>query len=99
MRDAVFENLAIGELIKSRYNSGQDSNLYFYREHSGREVDALSITADGINLYEIKAGKIFRADYLDNMKYLHQTIEGINKSTVIFDGDSIPPLTINIHEI
>ncbi len=42
-RGAVFENLAMAELLKSRYNRGLDPNLYFYREKSGREVDALML--------------------------------------------------------
>ena len=99
LKGAIFENLAIGELIKSRFNGGQDPNIYFYREHSGREVDALSVTAEGLNLYEIKAGKVFRTDYMDNIKSLQQTLKNINKTTVIFDGDSIPPLALNIREI
>ncbi|MBD5328086.1 MAG: ATP-binding protein [Bacteroides sp.] len=99
LKGAIFENLAISELIKSRFNGGQDPNIYFYREHSGREVDAVSVTADGLNLYEIKAGKVFRTDYMDNIKSLQQTLKNINKTTVIFDGDSIPPLALNIREI
>lgn len=99
LKGAIFENLAISELIKSRFNGGQDPNIYFYREHSGREVDAVSVTAEGLNLYEIKAGKVFRTDYMDNIKSLQQTLKNINKTTVIFDGDSIPPLALNIREI
>lgn len=99
LKGAVFENMAIGELLKRRFNAGEDPNLYYYREKSGIEVDALAMTSEGINLYEIKAGKILRPDFMENMKYLKRTLPGINKTSVIFDGQGFPPTSINIREI
>lgn len=43
LRGAIFENAAVIELIKQRYNSGREPRVYFYREHRGREVDAVSV--------------------------------------------------------
>jgi len=99
LKGAVFENLAIGELIKNQYNQSRDPNIYFYREQSGREVDAIQVTPDGIDLYEIKAGKVFKPEFKENMDYLKRTIAGIRKTTVIYDGESIPPVTMNIRDI
>lgn len=99
LKGAIFENLAIGELIKRQYNASRDPNIYFYREQSGKEVDALLVSPEGIKLYEIKAGKIFRPDYKENMDYLKHTLDNVQSTTVIYDGDNIPPLTINIRDI
>ncbi|MDE6783611.1 MAG: DUF4143 domain-containing protein [Paramuribaculum sp.] len=99
LKGAVFENLAIGELLKNQYNNSKDPNLYFYREHSGKEVDALLVTPGGTKLYEIKAGKVFRADYKENMDYLKDSISDIVSTTVIYDGESLPPITLNIRDI
>lgn len=99
LRGAVFENLAIGELVKARLNQGKDPNLYFYREPKGKEVDALAVTAEGVNLYEIKSGKILRKDYLDNMKYVKDLLPNVNSTTVIYDGENIPPLAVNIRTL
>ena len=53
MRGPLFENLAICELLKKRYNEGKDPRLFFYREKSGVEVDAVSEGDGGLHLYEI----------------------------------------------
>lgn len=98
LKGAIFENMAVGELMKKRLNKAKDPNLYFYREQSGKEVDVLSVTADGINLYEVKAGKVLRPDYLENMQYLKRTLPGVNKTSVIFNGETLGS-TINIRDI
>lgn len=99
LRGVVFENLAMGELLKSRYNKGLDPNLYFYRETSGIEVDAIMLEGGGIHIYEIKAGKTLRHDFFENMNTLKTKMTDIKSSTVIYDGESFPPMTINIREI
>lgn len=99
LRGAIFENLAISQLIKNQYNESRDPNIYFYRERSGKEVDALLITSEGIKLYEIKAGKMFRDEFRENMDYLKRALSGICSTTVIYDGESIPPITLNIRDL
>lgn len=98
-KGAVFENMAICELLKSRLNCGKDPNLYFYREKSGLEVDVMSETSEGRTLYEIKAGKILRPEFMDNMKYLKGNLEDVSGTTVIYDGEGIPPTCVNIRDI
>lgn len=99
LKGAVFENMAIGELLKRRFNDGKDPNLYFYREKSGLEVDAVERAADGLTLYEIKAGKVLRPDYLENMQTLRSRVPDVRKITVVYDGESFPPTCINIREL
>lgn len=99
LKGAVFENMAMGELLKRRLNVGEDPDLYFYREKSGREVDAVAMTSEGANLYEIKAGKMLRSDYLENMKYLKRILPNISNTTIIYDGTSFPPSCLNIRDI
>lgn len=40
-KGAIFENLIIAELLKQRYHNGKEPNLYFWRDHKGREIDLL----------------------------------------------------------
>ncbi len=89
----------MGELLKSRYNKGKEPNLYFYREKSGLEVDAILVEGCSLHLYEIKAGKTLRPDFLDNIKALKKSISDVSASTVIYDGESYPPTSINIRDI
>ena len=99
MRGAIFENLAISEILKSKYNVGEEPIINFYREHSGKEVDMMVQSDGAIQLYEIKSGQTYQADYSTNMKYLASILPGITGSLVIYDGESIPPIAVNIRNI
>lgn len=57
LRGALFENLAVSEVLKYRYNSGRRSNLHFYRDSSGLEVDLIYPLAGRHLPIEIKAGQ------------------------------------------
>lgn len=41
-KGAVVETVAVGELLKARYNIGKKSNLTFYRDRNGFEVDVIA---------------------------------------------------------
>lgn len=96
LRGALFENMAMGELMKSQYNAGRVPSISFYRERSGKEVDAMVKTPDGIHLYEIKAGSTFKPEYTTNMTYVKELLGGVAEQTVIYDGESYPPAIINL---
>lgn len=98
MRGELFENLAMGELMKRRLNEGLDPNLTFYREHSGKEVDAI-INSGGLHLYEIKSGKTFRKDFMKNMEYLTEILDNVKDSTIIYDGIPMGSTFLNIRDI
>ncbi len=99
MRGALFENLAICELIKSRYNRGKDPRLYFYREKSGLEVDVVAEEGGGLHLYEIKSGAGLRSNYMHNMVKAKETLPNVLATTVIHDGEGLPPLSVDIRDI
>lgn len=99
MRGPLFENLAVCELLKKRYNEGKEPRLYFYRERSGLEVDVVAEEGGGLNLYEIKAGATLRSNYMDNMRKVKESLPNVNGATVIYDSEGHPPLSINIRDI
>lgn len=99
LRGAIFENLAMGELLKSRLNKALDPNLYFYREKSGLEIDAVQSIAGSLHLYEIKAGTSIRPDYYDNINVLKRSQNNVSASTIIYDGVSQPPICLNVRDI
>lgn len=57
MRGPLFENLIVSEMLKSRYNQGKRSNLYFWRDTAGHEVDLVIEKADRLIPAEIKSGQ------------------------------------------
>lgn len=87
LRGSLFENLVLMELLKNRFNSGLDSNLYFYRDNHANEVDIVQEHGHMVNLYEIKSSMTFHSDFLKGLNYLKKLIpERINKSTLVYSG-------------
>lgn len=83
----IFENFVIGEYAKSKTTQGNPHGLYFYRDHSGKEVD-LVIENSGIQLVEIKLGKTFSSDWTAGMDFFDKEIKKSNSQTVVYGGDS-----------
>jgi len=96
---AIFENMVMGELTKELVNTGYKHNLNFYREHSGIEVDAIITKSDGMHLYEIKSGKTIHPDYSKNMNRLSDEIDGVVSKTVIYDGETVGSMAVNLRDI
>jgi uncharacterized protein len=68
-RGALFENWVVSELMKLRFNHGLPTNLYFWRDRSGHEVDLLVEHADRLVPVEIKSGQTVNADYFKGIEY------------------------------
>jgi hypothetical protein len=64
----LFENLMVLELLKQRLHTGRPSNLYFWRDRTGQEVDILGDWGGGIHAFEIKRGSTFQESYLKNLQ-------------------------------
>ena len=68
LKGALFENLVVLEALKLRYNRGLRSNLTFYRDSSGNEVDLVCSYADQLVGIEAKAGATVSGDYFKGLK-------------------------------
>jgi predicted AAA+ superfamily ATPase len=55
LRGALFETLIVAEFLKARFNSGFPSNLYFWRDNVGLEVDLVIDEPEGLRPVEIKS--------------------------------------------
>ena len=86
VRGALFENFVITELIKHRYNNGLRSNLYFWRDNKGKEIDVLLDEGLTANAIEIKSGATLRNEFFNNLSYWQQ-LTGAKKATLIYGGD------------
>ena len=64
---SLFENLVVIEALKARCNRGAESNLYFFRNSKGLEIDLLLREDRTLNLFEIKSGKALNDDFTRNM--------------------------------
>ena len=68
LRGNLFENLVIMEALKYRYHRGERSNLYFWRDGKGNEVDLLVENGPDIAPVEIKSGATITDDYFKGLR-------------------------------
>lgn len=88
LKGSLFENFAINELVKERFNNNEPRNLYFWRDNTGNEIDI--VIDKGTSLYpiEIKSGKTVTPDYFKNFDFWNK-ITGTTEGIVIYGGDQI----------
>jgi hypothetical protein len=88
LRGAVFENWVMAEVLKARYNQGLTSDMYFFRDHAGCEVDLLINEAGVLHAIEIKSGATPNADYFRNLQKFAKTAGARCRSQhVVYAGD------------
>jgi uncharacterized protein len=87
-RGNLFENWVVTELLKETYNQGHPIDLYFWRDHSGFEMDIIRDTALGLQAIEVKSGSTFQMDWSKNVlhwKKIQQTETLVPQ--IIFGGE------------
>lgn len=99
LRGAVFENMAVCEFMKKAFNQARTPNIFFYREKSSREIDIIDESCSPMALYEVKASKTFKPDFLNNMAKIAPQLPVPTSQTLIYDGEAMPPKILNIREL
>jgi predicted AAA+ superfamily ATPase len=67
-RGALFETLVVTEFLKGCYNEGQPSNLFFWRDSKGLEIDLVLEEGDILKPVEIKSGQTIVPDFFSGLK-------------------------------
>jgi predicted AAA+ superfamily ATPase len=86
-RGALFENFVITELLKNRYNKGLRSNLYYFRDNTGNELDVIIDNGKQLVPVEIKSSQTFHPDFLKGLLYWEK-ITGNKKGYIVYGGDT-----------
>lgn len=86
MRGALFETLVTSELMKNRFNQGLLSNLYFWRDSQGHEVDIIIEQGDELIPVEIKAGQTINSDYFLGLNYFNELSKQKTDSWLVYAG-------------
>jgi len=68
LRGNIFETFIVAELMKSRFNSGERPNLYFWRDSNGNEVDVIIEQGQKLMPVEIKSGKTIARDFFTGLE-------------------------------
>ncbi|MEN8133761.1 MAG: ATP-binding protein [Pseudomonadota bacterium] len=87
-RGPLFETWVISELLKARYNAGETSNLYFWRDRSGHEVDLLIDHGTHLSPMEIKSGQTINRDYFKGLEFWKKLAgESAGRAWLVYGGD------------
>ncbi|MDB4180977.1 ATP-binding protein [Flavobacteriaceae bacterium] len=90
----LFENFILNELLKKRFNNAKTSNLYFWRDHHGKEIDCIIEKANGLIPIEIKSSKTYQKEHFKNMNYWNKLSENSKENSfLIYAGnetDNLP---------
>ena len=86
MKGALFENFVINEFIKNRFNHGLRSNLFYWRDVSGHELDVIVDRSPAPIAIEIKSGMTLNQDFYKGIKFWNK-LTGHAKTAVIYGGD------------
>lgn len=87
---ALFENFIISELLKKRFHRGERSNLFFWRDHKGVEIDVIIEQFDSLVPIEIKSSRTYSESFFSGLNYWRK-ITGArdNQQYVIYGGTGI----------
>lgn len=91
----LFENFAIGELLKHRFNKAKSNNLYFWRDNTGHEVDVIIDTMEKLYAVEIKSGKTITDKFFTAILYWFK-ISGEKSGAIVYAGESDQKRSNNI---
>lgn len=87
LRGALFENLAVMEALKYRYHRGKRSNLNFYRDAKGHEVDLVISHGPELLPIEIKSGTTITEDYFKGLRYFGREFSDAPAGALIYGGN------------
>jgi predicted AAA+ superfamily ATPase len=87
MRGHLFENFVIMEALKHRFNTGRESNLFFYRDSNQNEIDLLMLTGQRADCYEIKSASTYHPDFAAKLVKMQDYVKGeVGRRAVIYNG-------------
>jgi len=88
---AFFENMIIMEFLKNKINTRLNSDLFFYRDSNGVEIDLIQDGGSSVSLYEIKAAKTLRPE-------MTRTLNLVDESAVFGKNTKIQKHLLSFHE-
>ena len=88
MRGHLFENLIVMEALKQRYNKGKESNIFFFRDAKGNEIDLLIREAGELKAIEIKSSQTYAPSFEDVLKKTDSLLTTpVFKRAIVYAGN------------
>ena len=85
----IFENMVVVEALKARFNAGKRSNLYFFRDTRGFEIDLILEEHRRPRPVEIKAGMTFTPAMVRNVQHFAEIVEESLPPCLVYGGDTL----------
>lgn len=86
LRGHLFETLVVSEMMKVNFNRGLPSNLYFWRDKTGHEVDAVMTRGAEMDAVEIKSGLTIAEDAFSGLDYWRKISKKQGTNFLIYAG-------------
>lgn len=84
MRGALFENMVVSELLKRKFFSGKNDDLYYWRDSNGVEIDVIEEVDAKLFAYEIKFSETMNNSFFSSIKKIKEI--KLEDSAVIYAG-------------
>lgn len=85
---AMFENLVVVEALKARLNRGMTSNLHFFRDSHGNEIDLLFKHGAALCGIEIKAASTWHPSFRQSLDRFAANLHPLPRKAVIYNGSA-----------
>lgn len=86
-RGALFETYVVGELLKACYNRVKRPNLFFFRDHTGHEVDVLIDRTTTVRPVEIKSSATLRSGLFQPLDFYASLNPDAEKGALVYAGE------------
>lgn len=87
LKGALFENFILIDMLKARYNKGLANNLYYFRDKTGNEVDAIADVAGKLTAIEIKSGETISTDFFSGLNYFEKLQTSPIQKILVYGGN------------
>ena len=88
LRGSIFESFVISEFLKNALNRGEESDIYFWRDSAGHEIDVILEKGRELIPVEIKSGQTVVEDFFSGIAYWRNlTGEPKGRSAIVYGGD------------
>lgn len=88
MRGGLVESLIISDFLKQQYNLEQQPSLYFWRDHTGNEIDCIIDESKYPVPVEIKSAKTVTSDFFKELNHWQDVTERIDIPKFLIYGGS-----------
>lgn len=87
MRGHLFENMVVADIVKRRANEGKSTELMFYRDSNGNEIDLLVPVGQALEGYEIKSSSTYNSSFEKGFKSItEQLASRLSRRAIVYCG-------------